>query len=98
MKDNNFIEEAGEFSQKDWNRLGKKNKKNKRKAFYCEIPVAPEDVERFKKACEHYEMTVTHKRGAPYFTVGTDNIADLYWLGANIFGNIETIALTIPRF
>jgi hypothetical protein len=69
------------------------------KNFYCEIPVAPEDIERFKKGCSHYGFTIEQKRGQkPYFTVGFNDPVDLYWFGANMFGHIETNGITKRAF
>ena len=64
------------------------SKKTETKAHYCEIPVAPEDIERFMKWINYYSMTSMRKRGTMYVIVGTDNILDLYWLGANMCANI----------
>lgn len=69
------------------------------KNFYCEIPVAPEDVARFQKGCAHYGMSIEQKPGQkPYFTVGFDNLIDLYWLAANMFGEIKTNGITKRSF
>lgn len=69
------------------------------KNFYCEIPVAPEDIERFKNGCADYGMSIEQKRGQkPYYTVGFDNHIDLYWLAANMFGHIETNGITKRSF
>lgn len=69
------------------------------KNFYCEIPVAPEDAARFQKGCAHYGMTIEQKPGQkPYYTVGFDNHIDLYWLGANMFGQIAETGITKRSF
>ncbi len=70
----------------------------KPKNFYCEIPVAPEMIDRFKKGCQHFNMTVTRKRGTIYFTVGYDVPVDLYWLAANLYGEIPTNGITKRAF
>jgi hypothetical protein len=68
------------------------------KKFYEEIPVAPEMEERFKNGCTYYGMTFTKKRGSSYFTVGFDKAIDLYWLAANLYGEIPTNGITKRSF
>lgn len=68
-------------------------KKKDIKPYYVEIPVADENVDRFKKGCAHYNMTFAKKRGSAFIEVGFDDPLDLYWLGANMYGKTEVSSL-----
>lgn len=48
-----------------------------------EIPVDPPSVERFKKWCAYYGMTIKKKQGV-YWEVSHYEDIDLYWLGCNM--------------
>lgn len=64
------------------------------KNYYVEIPIAPEMVSRFKNGCAYYGMDYRRKEPrSDYWIVGVDNLIDLYWLGANLFGPVPATGL-----
>lgn len=60
------------------------------KPYAVEIPVAPEMAERFKAGCEYYGMSYKKDPRSDYWTVELYKLEDLFWLGANLFGDIPT--------
>jgi hypothetical protein len=63
--------------------------------FNATIPVPPEMVPQFLAWVEYLGMKAKRQsRGSDYFNVSYSDGVDLYWLGANLFGKIETSSLS----
>lgn len=62
------------------------------------IIVPPEMRERFLKGVEYYGMKAKQKRGSDYITVSFSDPEKLYWLGANLYGDIPETSLTKRAF
>jgi hypothetical protein len=67
---------------------------------FVSLAVPPEMRERFLKGCEHYGFKIVAKKRSDYIKVfyTPENVESLYWLGANMYGEIQETTLTKRSF